>query len=119
MEKYLGIFVLALLVSVFSCDKDISPDCPECGKKVGKVVERQGTITYDSTAGRYLIHSHIPGTIDAFRAGYLCDLPTAYRETGKRVIVSGTSYETTLRFPTGICCVDENYCLTLSSIKEQ
>lgn len=127
MKKYLGIFILALLALAFSCKKDeVNKEedkkeelssCTNCGKKTGEVTEREGRIMFDKKAERYVLYSYIPGTIDAFRAGYLCDLPKEYQKEGKEVIVSGTTYETTLRLQLPVCCVDENYCLATSSIK--
>lgn len=121
MKKYLGIFVSAWLVIVFSCkkEKDLAPDCSDCGSEVEKIIDRKGTISYDSTTSRYFVYMHTPGSIDAFIAGYVCDLPSEYQEIGKQVVVNGTTYETSIHLPIDIICCVTEHCLALSSIREQ
>ena len=120
MKKYFGILGVALLILVFSCQKDkVSADCPDCGKKVEEIEDRTGSVQFDASSSQYVIVMHIPGTIDAFVAGYICNLPEKYRQTGKQVVVSGTFYETTLRYQRSICCIDGNYCLAISTISEK
>ncbi|GAB2784204.1 hypothetical protein GCM10027275_30420 [Rhabdobacter roseus] len=118
MKKYLVFFGLTVLVSGLSCQKkEPAPGCLDCGKKVEEIQERPGRIAYDSAAVRYYVWMHVPGTIDSFRVGYVCELPEAYQEEGQQVVVSGTLYETSLRTTSAICCLDGFYCLALTSVR--
>lgn len=121
MKKYLGVFVLALVVLVFSCkkEKELSPECSECGKETGEIEDRRGSVLYDSTFARYYIMMGVPGTFDTFDVGYLCELPEEFQEVGKGVVVSGTLFLTSLAPERSFCCLGRSYCLNLSSIKER
>lgn len=121
MKKYLGIFVLALLTLVVSCtkdkvDKDEVLSCSECGKKTGELTDRRGVVLYDSTFARYYIVMHVPGTIDSFDVGYVCDLSEEHQKVGKHVEVGGSLFLTSLAPNRSFCCLKRSYCLKLSSI---
>ncbi len=122
MKKYLGIFFLALVTLIVSCKKDeINEDevlsCSECGQKVGEIKDRQGSVVFDSTVVRYYIMMPVPGTIDSYDIGYVCDLHEEHQKVGKRVVVSGSLFLTSLAPSRSFCCLDKAYCLKLSSVE--
>lgn len=119
MKKYLALCIIPLLAIAYACQQNsVKPACLDCGKPTGTLKDRQGTVAYDSTSSRYLIVMHVPGTIDSREGGFVCELPERYRQVGKQVLVSGTLYKTSLSLK-GVCCWDNFYCLTLSSIQER
>lgn len=118
MKKYLGIFVLALLTSVFSCKNDEVASCVDCGKKVEEINGRLGFVFYDQTADRYFIDFFSPGSDEVHTANYVCDLPEKFRKTPAQVVVSGTLFETSLRPGNVAYSQAKAYCLKSSSIKE-
>ncbi len=119
MKKYLGIFVLALLVSVFSCKKEVEPACVDCGEKAGEITKRSGFAFYDSTAARYYVDFFFPGSTDTHTVNYVCDLPEKFRKTPLQVVVSGTLFESSLRPTAALNPAGKAYCLKLDSIEEK
>lgn len=82
--------IIALLLSVVGCSTSkIDPVCYPKNEILHEAETWKGTVSYSNELEQWFINHHVPGTIDSFYSGLVCNLPAEFKEEHLKVVFSG------------------------------